>query len=133
MPKHIDEDSSSEESSEEETHSIAEPEQDQEPNIPPPSFPSLGVFSWLLEQLSRLFISFPIPVQAGQPDGGHFQESGQAHEAERCVGDWGAEHMENNSTFSLAKVNYLVLDEADLLLEGKTQESRYTSNRSYMQ
>jgi hypothetical protein len=34
---------------------------------------------------------------------------------------------------SLAKVNYLVLDEADLLLEGKTQESRYTSNRSYMQ
>ena len=66
MPKHIDEDSSSEESSEEETHSIAEPEQDQEPNTPPPSFPSLGVFSWLL-------------------------------------------------------------------LEGKTQESRYTSNRSYMQ
>ena len=41
--------------------------------------------------------------------------------------------MENNSTFSLAKVKYLVLDEADWLLEGTIQESRYTSNRSYMQ
>ena len=30
-----------------------------------------------------------------------------------------ADHIENNSTFSLAKVKYLVLDEADRLLEGK--------------
>ena len=30
-----------------------------------------------------------------------------------------ADHNENISTFSLAKVKYLVLDEADSLLEGK--------------
>ena len=30
-----------------------------------------------------------------------------------------ADHIENNSTFSLSKLKYLVLDEADRLLEGK--------------
>ena len=30
-----------------------------------------------------------------------------------------ADHIVSNATFSLAKVNYLVLDEADRLLEGK--------------
>ena len=30
-----------------------------------------------------------------------------------------ADHIENNSTFSLSKVKYLVLDEADRLLEGE--------------
>ena len=30
-----------------------------------------------------------------------------------------ADHIENNSTFTLSKLKYLVLDEADRLLEGK--------------
>lgn len=29
-----------------------------------------------------------------------------------------ADHIENNSTFSLSKIKYLVMDEADRLLEG---------------
>ena len=30
-----------------------------------------------------------------------------------------ADHIENNSTFTLGKLKYLVLDEADRLLEGE--------------
>jgi len=37
-----------------------------------------------------------------------------------------ADHIENNSTFSLSKVKYLVLDEADRLLEGNFDEQLAT-------
>ena len=37
-----------------------------------------------------------------------------------------ADHIENNSTFSLSKVKYLVLDEADRLLEGEQSDDLLT-------
>jgi len=203
MPK-PSEDSPTEESSDEvssndetdpEASSSSNPPQDSiSPTTPPPTFPSLGVCSWLLDQLSCLGISSPTPVQAacvppilagrdcvgvaktgegktlafalpilqtlsvdpygiyalvltptrelaGQI-GDTFSSVGKAMGLREVVVTGGrdtirqsqdldrrphvviatpgrlADHIENNSTFSLSKVKYLVLDEADRLLEG---------------
>ena len=44
-----------------------------------------------------------------------------------------ADHIENNSTFSLAKVKYLVLDEADRLLAGKIVFTYFCSHMQWTQ
>jgi len=204
MPKPNKEDSSSEESSEEASSSDEEAskpvtenplqEHEQESNPPASTFPSLGICSWLQEQLSGLGISLPTPVQTacvppilagrdcvgvaktgegktlafalpilqtlsvdpygiyalvltptrelanqigdtfrsvGKPMGlrdvvvtGGRDTIKQSQDLDRrphvVIATPGrlADHIENNSTFSLAKVKYLVLDEADRLLEG---------------
>ena len=90
MPKPIKEDPSSEESSEESSASddeaskpaddvrnpcsdeeaskpaadVPSTEPEQEPKSPPATFPSLGICTWLQDQLSGLGISSPTPVQA---------------------------------------------------------------------
>ena len=45
-----------------------------------------------------------------------------------------ADHIENNSTFSLSKIKYLVMDEADRLLEGTSffQLKNIFSSRSFL-
>merc|ERR1719318_13770 len=205
-----EENSSSEESSEEASSSdeevpkpVAEtPETEQSPNSPPSTFPSLGICSWLQEQLSGLGISSPTPVQAacvppilagrdcvgvaktgegktlafalpilqtlsvdpygifalvltptrelanqigdtfrsvGKPMGlrdvvvtGGRDTIKQSQDLDRrphvVIATPGrlADHIENNSTFSLAKVRFLVLDEADRLLEGGFDEQLAT-------
>lgn len=220
MPKPIKEDPSSEESSEESSASddeaskpaddvrnpcsdeeaskpaadVPSTEPEQEPKSPPATFPSLGICTWLQDQLSGLGISSPTPVQAacvppilagrdcvgvaktgegktlafalpilqtlsvdpygiyalvltptrelanqigdtfrsvGKPMGlrdvvvtGGRDTIRQSQDLDRrphvVIATPGrlADHIENNSTFSLAKVKYLVLDEADRLLEG---------------
>lgn len=170
------------------------PEPEQVRNSPPATFPSLGICTWLQDQLSGLGISSPTPVQAacvppilagrdcvgvaktgegktlafalpilqtlsvdpygiyalvltptrelanqigdtfrsvGKPMGlrdvvvtGGRDTIKQSQDLDRrphvVIATPGrlADHIENNSTFSLAKVKYLVLDEADRLLEG---------------
>jgi len=205
-----EENSSSEESSEEASSSdeedpkpVAEtPKSEQEPNSPPSTFPSLGICTWLQEQLSGLGISRPTPVQAacvppildgrdcvgvaktgegktlafalpilqtlsvdpygifalvltptrelanqigdtfrsvGKPMGlrdvvvtGGRDTIKQSQDLDRrphvVIATPGrlADHIENNSTFSLAKVRFLVLDEADRLLEGGFDEQLAT-------